>query len=206
MIGLWTWGLLRRRAGRLIFTAIGVAAAVALLASLGSFVASAQATMTQRAAARSVVDWQVQVQPQAASTAATLDRVRSTPIVRAAVLAGYAHTTGLTASPSGTTQTTGPGMVLGVPPEYSTLFPGVIRPLTGADNGVVLAQQAAANLHVKPGDTVQIGRAGLPPAHVVVDGVVDLPTADQLFANIGAPPGAQPAAPPDNVVLLGAAL
>ncbi|GAF91270.1 unnamed protein product, partial [marine sediment metagenome] len=85
---------------------------------------------------RSVVDWQVQVQPQAASTAATLDRVRSTPIVRAAVLAGYAHTTGLTASPSSTTQTTGPGMVLGVPPEYSTLFPGVIRPLTGADNGV----------------------------------------------------------------------
>ncbi len=206
MIGLWTWGLLRRRAGRLIFTAIGVAAAVALLASLGSFVASAQATMTQRAAARSIVDWQVQVEPQAASTAATLDRVRSTPIVRAAVLTGYAHTTGLTASPSGTTQATGPGMVLGVPPEYFTVFPGVIRLLAGAGNGVLLAQQAAANLHVKPGDTVQIGRAGLPPAHVVVDGVVDLPTADQLFANIGAPPGAQPAAPPDNVVLLGDAL
>jgi putative ABC transport system permease protein len=204
MIGVWTWGLLRRRGGRPALTAIGVAAAVALLACLGSFVASAQATMTQRTAARSVVDWQVQVQPQA-SAATVLDQVRSTPIVRAAVPVGYAHTTGLSATTGGTTQTTGPGMVLGVPPDYSRLFPGVIRPLAGARNGVLVAQQAAANLHVKPGDVIHIGRAGLPCADVVVAGVVDLPTADQLFQKVGAPPGAQPTAPPDNVVLLGGA-
>ena len=202
MIGVWTWGLLRRRGGRLTVTAIGVATAVALLASLGSFIASAQATMTQRAATRSIVDWQVQVQPQASTV---LDQVRSTPLVRAAVPVGYAHTTGLSATTGATTQTTGPGMVLGMPPQYYTLFPGVIRPLAGAGNGVLVAQQAAANLHVKPGDVVHIGRAGLPPADVVVDGVVDLPTADQLFQTVGAPPGAQPTAPPDNVVLLGAA-
>ncbi|WP_431237477.1 FtsX-like permease family protein [Mycolicibacterium aichiense] len=206
MIGVWALGLLRRRSGRLIFTALGVAAAVALLASLGSFVASAQASMTQRAASRCVVDWQVEVQPQAASTATVLDQVRSTPIVRAAVPVGYAHTQGLTATTSGTTQTTGPGVVLGIPADYSTLFPGVIRSLAGTSTGVLVAQQAAANLHVKPGDTVQIGRAGLPPAHVVVDGVIDLPTADQLFQTVGAPPGAQPVAPPDNVMLLGAGL
>jgi putative ABC transport system permease protein len=204
MIGVWTWGLLRRRGGRLAVTAIGVAMAVALLACLGSFVASAQATMTQRAAARSVVDWQVQVQSQP-STATVLQRVRSTPIVRAAVPVGYAHTTGLSATTDGTTQTTGPGMVLGILPQYFSLFPGVTRPLTGAGNGVLVAQQAAANLHVKPGEVVHIGRAGLPPADVVVDGVVDLPTADQLFQKVGAPPGAQPTAPPDNVVLLDAA-
>ena len=35
-----------------------------------------------------------------------------------------------------------------------------------------------------------------------VDGVVDLPDANALFQTVGAPPGAQPTAPPDNVVLL----
>ena len=35
-----------------------------------------------------------------------------------------------------------------------------------------------------------------------VDGVVDLPQANSLFQTVGAPPGAQPTAPPDNVVLL----
>ncbi|PND57254.1 ABC transporter permease [Mycobacterium sp. ENV421] len=203
MIGLWTCGLLRRRGGRLTFTAIGVAVAVALLATLGSFVASAQATMTHRAAARSVVDWQVQVQPQAGTGATVLNEVRSTPIVRAAVTVDYAHSTGLTAKTSDTAQATGPGLVLGVPSDYSSLFHGVIRPLAGADRGVLVAQQAAANLHVKPGDTVQIGRAGLQPVAVVVNGVIDLPTADQLFQNVGAPPGTQSPAPPDNVVLVG---
>ena len=43
------------------------------------------------------------------------------------------------------------------------------------------------------------------PAHVRVAGVVDLPAADSLFQQVGAPAGAQPQAPPDNVVLLPAA-
>ncbi len=204
MTWLWTWGLLRRRGGRLLSTAFGVATAVALLASLGSFVASAQATMTSRAVARSVVDWQVQVQSQS-GTSGVLDQVRATPIVRAAVPVGYAHTTGLSATTGTTTQTTGAGMVLGIPPQYYGLFPGVTRRLAGAGDGVLLAQQAAANLHVQPGDSVRIGRVGLAPVEVVVNGVVDLPVADQLFQKVGAPPGAQPTAPPDNVVLLGAA-
>ena len=37
---------------------------------------------------------------------------------------------------------------------------------------------------------------------VRVDGVVDLPTADSLFQKVGAPVGAQPQAPPDNVLLV----
>jgi len=53
-----------------------------------------------------------------------------------------------------------------------------------------------------PGDVVEIGRAGLDPALVQVDGVVDLPEANALFQKVGVPPGAQPQAPPDNVVLL----
>jgi putative ABC transport system permease protein len=37
---------------------------------------------------------------------------------------------------------------------------------------------------------------------VRVGGVVDLPAADALFQQVGAPVGAQPQAPPDNVILL----
>ena len=42
-------------------------------------------------------------------------------------------------------------MVLGLPDGYRTAFPGELRTLTGADEGVLLAQQTAANLHVAPG-------------------------------------------------------
>src|SRR5262249_35014241 len=34
------------------------------------------------------------------------------------------------------------------------------------------------------------------------DGVVDLPNADSMFQAIGAPSGAQPQAPPDNVLIM----
>ena len=37
---------------------------------------------------------------------------------------------------------------------------------------------------------------------VTVDGVVDIPEADSLFQRVGAPSGAQPQAPPDNVLIL----
>jgi len=93
--------------------------------------------------------------------------------------------------------------VLGIPPNYREQFPDAIRTLAGTDNGVLIAQQTAANLHVAPGDTVRIERAGMAPVDVVVDGVVELPQADSLFQKVGAPPGTQPVAPPDNVVLLG---
>jgi putative ABC transport system permease protein len=92
--------------------------------------------------------------------------------------------------------------VLGIPDTYSAAFPQAIRSLTGTPSGVLLFQQTASNLHVVPGDAVVIGRAGLPPARVVVAGVVDLPGIDSLFQKVGAPTGSQPAAPPDNVVLL----
>ena len=202
MIGTWTLGLLRRRRGRLAATAAGIAAAVALLACLGSFLAAAQGSMTTRAVASVTVDWQVEVQPEA-QPSPVLDTVRSAPHVQAALPVGFAHSTGFIAQTSRSTQTTGPGMVLGIPPNYREQFPGAIRTLVGADSGALVAQQTAANLHVAPGDTVQIGRAGLAPVDVVVDGVVDLPQADSLFQKVGASIGAQPVAPPDNVVILG---
>ena len=197
----WTLGLLRRRLGRLAATAAGIAAAVALLACLGSFLAAAQSSMTARAVRAVVVDWQVQVQPDF-SPATAMDAVRATPRVKAALPVAFAHSTGFAATTGVSTQTTGPAIVLGVPPDYRAQFPGVLRPLVGADAGVLIAQQTAANLHVAPGDTVRIGRAGLTPVDVVVAGVVDLPQADSLFRKVGAPLGAQPTAPPDNVLIL----
>src|ERR1700736_3434630 len=201
VIATWTLGLLRRRFGRLAATASGVAAAVALLACLGSFLAAAQASMTARAARGVVIDWQVELQP-GAERGSVFDAVRATPGVRAALPVGFAQSTGLVAASAGSTQTTGPARVLGIPPDYRQQFPGTLRTLVGADTGALVAQQTAANLHVAPGDTIQIERAGLAPVDVVVDGVVDLPHADSLFQKVGAPLGAQPVAPPDNVLIL----
>ena len=201
MIGIWLAGLVRRRAARLGAAAVGVAVAVALLASLGSFLAHSKATMTDRAVRGVAVDWQVQV--QSGTDPATVDRiVHGSPGVGATATVGFAQTSGLTATTGGSTQSTGPGVVLGLPNDYRTLFPAEIRVLTGAGSGVLLAQQTAANLHAAPDDVISIGRAGLPPVRVTVVGVVDLPQADSLFQKVGAPAGAQRTAPPDNVLML----
>jgi putative ABC transport system permease protein len=187
----WITGLVRHRATRLVATAGGIAIAVALLASLGVFLATAQATMTQRSIQRVAVDWQVEAQPSA-DPAAVQAAVHADPHVVAALPVGYATSTALTSSVDGSAQTTG-------------TYPGQLRPLSGASHGVLLAQQTASNLHAVPGSRVTVGRAGLPSVDVTVDGVVDLPAMDSLFQKVGAPAGAQPQAPPDNVLLLPAA-
>ncbi|MGW3151275.1 FtsX-like permease family protein [Streptomyces sp. NPDC001177] len=204
MITAWARGLTRHRAGRLLAALAGIALAVALIAALGSFLTASKATMTQRALRSVAVDWQVQVQP-AADPNTALSLVRTTPGTRAALPVGYAHTTGFAARVQGSTQTTGPGMALGLPDGYRALFPDAIRTLSGSPNGVLLAQQTASNLHAAPGDTIGIHFPGIGVRQVKVDGVVDLPQADSLFQTVGAPAQSQPTAPPDNVVLLPAA-
>ena len=205
MIATWTLGLLRRRRGRLAATAAGIAAAVALLACLGSFLAAAQGSMTARAIRSVAVDWQVEVQPDT-QPSTVLDTVRSAPNVQAALPVGFAHSTGFVAHDRWQHPNNRPGNGIGHSRRTTaSSFPAPIRTLVGADNGVLIAQQTAANLHAAPGDTIHIGRAGIAPVDVVVDGVVDLPQADSLFQKVGAPVGAQPAAPPDNVLILGQA-
>ncbi|MCW2940925.1 MAG: hypothetical protein JWN00_3910 [Actinomycetia bacterium] len=200
MMLTWLRGLLRRRAARLTAVAAGIAVSVALLASLGAFLAQSRATMTQRAAAGVPVDWQVQVSGNA-DPSAILATVSAAAGVRTALPVGFGQTSGLSTS-GVTVQTTGPGVVLGVPDGYIRAFPGEVRSLAGAADGVLLAQQTAANLHARPGDMVTIGRSGLSPVQVRIDGVIDLPQADSLFQKVGAPAGSQPVAPPDNVLLL----
>jgi putative ABC transport system permease protein len=202
VLGLtWLRGLVARRPGRLAATAAGVAVAVALLASIGSFLSASKASMTQRAVARVPVDWQVEAQP-GADPAAVLSTTRATSGVKAALPVGYASTTGSTSTTGGSDHTLGPGVVLGLPDSYATTFPGELRSLAGPTQGVLVSQQAAADLRVAPGDVVAIGRAGLDPAMVQVDGVVALPDANSLFQKVGVPSSGQPQAPPDNVVLL----
>ena len=201
----WLNGLVTRRAGRLAAAAAGVAVAVALLASLGAFLTASKSSMTQRAAASVVIDWQVEVQP-GTSSATVLAATKAAPGVTRALPVSFGQTPGLSATTGGSTQTTGAGVVLGLPAGYTAAFPGEIRPLTGSSQGVLLAQQTAANLHVRPGDTVNVARPGLPPVALTVGGVVDLPQADSLFQKVGAPPQSQPVAPPDNVILLPQAL
>lgn len=197
----WLRGLVAHRRGRLLSTAAGVAVGVALLASIGTFLSATTSQMTQRAVTQVPVDWQVEAQGNA-KPAVVLAKTRSQNGVKTAVPVTFAPTTGLTATAGGSTQQTGPGRVVGLPDGYGSTFPGVLRGLSGSTAGVLLYQQTAANLHAKPGDTISIGRSGRAPATVKVDGVVDLPAIDSLFQKVGAPVGAQPQAPPDNVVVL----
>ena len=206
MIINWLSGLVRHRSGRLAAVVTGVVTAVALLAAIGAFLVSSKATMTDRAVARVAVDWQVQVTggSDPAQVAAVVQQQPGTHVTDVVEFSSVPQLSATTSVPGGgtTTQTTGAAQVLGLPPSYRGDFPGQLRTLTGSDTGVLVAQQTAANLHVGVGDTVSVSRPGLPDAQVTVQGVVDLPQADTLFQNVGAPPGAQPAAPPDNVVLL----
>jgi len=202
VLGLsWVGGLVARRRARLAAAAGGVAVAVGLLGSIGSFLSASKATMTTRAVAGIAVDWQVEAQVGADPSAvgATVAAHRG---VQVALPVGMGDSAGFEANSGGSTQITGPGVVVGLPEGYRRTFGGEIRDLTGASSGVLVAQQTAANLHIGPGDVLRVRRAGLAPVALTVDGVVELPQADSLFQKVGAPAGAQPQAPPDNVVVV----
>lgn len=198
---LWLKGIVKSRSGRLLGAAMGVALTVALLALLAGFITSSAASMTERAIKDVPVDWQVQLSP-GSDPASIIGTIGRTTGYEALEVVGYADTSGFSSTVNGTTQTTGPGKVLGISEQYRHAFPAELRSLIGSLDGVLVAQQTAANLHVTVGDTIVIKRVGLPAATVQVDGVVDLPQSDSLFQAVGLPQGAAPQAPPDNVLLL----
>src|SRR5262249_40676024 len=170
-----------------------------------AFLSSSSSSMTSRALASLPIDWQIQSAP-GADLAAITAAVRAAAHCRILQNVGYADVAGLVAKTGGTVQTTGAGIAIGVETSYRWDFPAEIRPLLGTLDGVLLAQQAAANLHASVGDLVSIERVGQAPIEVKVDGIVDLPDADSLFQAIGIAAGAAPRAPPDNVVLMPIAL
>lgn len=201
MIGLWLSGILKRRTARIAGLAAGVTLTVALLSTLALFLAESGASMTRRAVADVPIDWQVEAVPSA-DHQAIVEAIRKAAPIFLMHQVQYAQADGFEAQTSDTTQETGPGKVIAFDKDYDRDFPRELRWLAGKRSGVLIAQQTAANLHVGPGDKVLIKRIGLPPAAVVVDGVVDLPDADALFQGVGLPPQAAPHAPPDNVVIL----
>lgn len=196
----WVSGTTRRRRGRFLAATVGVALTVTTLAFLAMFISASRATMTDRAASSVAVDWQV-----ALDNPADVGRVTDTLTARGGVAAvdpvQFYAARGLEATTGGTRQVTGKAAVLGLPATYTRDFPAAVRTLVGADNGVMLAQQTAANLHVQPGQDLTV-LWGDKPATVTVAGIVELPQADSLFQKVGAPPQSQPLAPPDNVVLM----
>ncbi|MGT2465171.1 ABC transporter permease [Mesorhizobium atlanticum] len=197
----WLTGLVRTRSGRLVGTIGGVALTVAFIACLGAFLQSSGAEMTARSIAQVPVDWQVQLL-SGADPAVVEIGIRSAAPVSALQMVGYADVPGFEANAGGTVQTTGGGTVLGIEPRYFDQFPAQVRRLLGSADGVLVAQQTAANLHVAVGDEVVIHRYQAPDARVTIAGVVDLPNADAVFQAVGLPAGAAPQAPPDNVLLL----
>jgi putative ABC transport system permease protein len=204
MMAAWMNGLLRMRGPALLASASGVAVAVALLALLGLFVANSVATMTVRAVSVIAPDWQVQLQ---GTTDVTPAIAAITETQRAATLetVDYADVESLTANTGGTTQTTGAGKAVGLDTGYRLMFPRQFRLLAGSFDGVLLAQQTAANLHAAPGDQVVIGRLDNSPVSVTIAGIVEMPSADQFFQVVGVTGQAVPIAPPDNIILLDSA-
>ena len=200
LIFSWTASLLRRRPTILVGTMIGVGLALALLACLGSFIDSSVKTMTSRAVAGLPIEWQLLLHSRADEDAVQT-AVRQAEPHAVMDMVGYADVPSLEAKTGETVQTTGAAIVLGLSAQYRHAFPGEIVPMLGADQGVFAVQQTAANLHVSIGDLVTIQRpGGLPPVEVKINGIINLPDASLLFQRI--PAEANPAAPPDNVLVL----
>lgn len=198
---IWLRGLLTSVSGRIIGAVIGVGLTIALLATIGSFTASSAAAMTRQAIADIGVDWQVQVN-HGADIASVKSAVGAATPYTAMQEVLYASVPGFELQANGTVQTTGAGKVVGLSPQYPATFPTQVRSLIGSVHGALLAQQTAANLHARVGDRITVKRDALPPVHLRIDGIIDLPNADAFFQAVGLPAGAAPQAPPDNVLLL----
>ncbi|MBL7260209.1 FtsX-like permease family protein [Paractinoplanes lichenicola] len=190
---------LRRRPAETLAAALAVALTVAFLVALGSFTTRTGARLTERAAARVPVDWQVQVTP-GSDPAVARDALAATPGLTGFRAVDYAKVRGLTSkSADGQTRTTGAAYVVSLPADYASFAPGQLRTLGGSLVGAALQQQTAANLAAAPGDTVTVLGSG---RTVAVTGVAELPTADSFFQVVGAPAGSGASAPPDNVLLV----
>ena len=185
----------------MLAVAAGIAVAVALIASIGSFVSRAKQTMTARSISRVAVDWQVEAQ-QGADPAQLLDQVRHTAAVSSAASVEFATTTGLESSADGASQTTGAGVVVGLPPTTPVSF--------RARSDRSSARPKACCCPDRPRPTSTQGRdrryASCGPVSTMwLSASRVLWSCNRLIrfsSGSASRRAAQPQAPPDNVVLL----
>lgn len=130
MIGLWLRGAMMGRTGRLLGSVAGIALTVAFLAALGTFVASSTQTMARRAIVNVPIDWQVLLSQKADEIAVTA-AIHQSDTAALVSSVGYADSKGLSATVGGSTQSTGPGKVLGMAPDYAARFPSQIAMMLG---------------------------------------------------------------------------
>lgn len=204
MLLKWLTASFTKRRGRMLGGMAGIAITIALLSAIGSFITYSGAAMTARAIEGVPVDWQIQLM-QGTPESTLRSELAKITAVSAFEPVGYADAQGLKSTTGTSVQQTGAAKIVGISDSYKNNFPLELRSLVGAASGALITQQAAANLHVQPGDTVTIQRLGLPPVDVKIDGVTDMPNADSFFQAIGMPASAAPQAPPDNVLILPAA-
>jgi putative ABC transport system permease protein len=197
----WLRGLWRRRTWYMIAASLSIAVTIAFGASLGSFISSSRSSLTARASQTVAVDWQVQVTPQG-SPQLVGQALHAVPGVLSVIPVSYAKVLGLSSSSAGSIRTTGTAVIVSLPANYTTTFPKQLRYLVGHHEGVLIAQQTAANLGAAPGSTIDIHLANGLIVHRFVGGVVDLPQADSFFQVVGTAPGAGASAPPDNVIFV----
>ncbi|MBS0534299.1 MAG: ABC transporter permease, partial [Proteobacteria bacterium] len=168
MIISWIIGLARTRTLAFVGTVLGIAVTTGLVTALGAFSKLSSSEMTTHAVSTVPIDWQAEFAPDLPADGIIAD-MRGAARIEKAASVGYASIDGLEAATKGTVQTTGPGKILGIDPDYTANFPNNIRPLLGQISGVLIAQQTAANLHVGPGDSLTIHRPALPDIRVRID-------------------------------------
>ncbi len=204
MTRLWLAGLLRRRpgpaAGR---RRRGGAIAVALLASLGSFLARFAGHHDRPGCTHGAPSTgRSRSHPDATTAERGPPGHRKSGRAGAAPPSGSPRPPACRSPPAPAPKTPAPAWCSGCHRITEPCSPPRSAPSSAPTPGCCSPSRPPRTCTPRPGDTITIGRAGLPPAPVMVAGVVDLPQANSLFQNVGAPTGAQPTAPPDNVVLL----
>ena len=161
MLGLlWLRGLLVHRRARLLGAIAGIAIAVSLVASIGTFLSGSTAAMTDRAIAGVPLDWQVQAQA-GASPARVLAAVRAFPAVRSALPSRSSATSGYSRDSRRHARQRERRPRDRHTRRATATLPRPSSGSTSARSGVLIAQQMAANLGVGVGGTV-VGPATRP--------------------------------------------
>jgi putative ABC transport system permease protein len=194
--------LLIREPGRSVTTMIGTTLAAGLVCAVLLFGVASSTTVTRRALAAVPVDQQIVLADgeQAGAAAAT---AKADPAVRAALPFDLVHIDTAERSASGSATQTSSGVILGLPPDYTTST-GWFGTVSGSiePGQVAISRDLASNLGATAGDTITFHLAGGSTVDLKVSGVVDTAGADVVLGPLDAAHRAAGANPPANVAVM----